>query len=159
MSGADNALHVGEPMPRIASVQPAGELSVSVTWGAGIRAGRTDVVDLAPVIMTLRFYAPLREDLSLFASVTVIEDGTALSWDGGRIDMAATTVERLGRETMSSEDFRTFLLRNKLTLDAAAASLGISRRQVAYYARGKPVPRLVALACAGYEATRGVLAA
>ena len=110
MSGADNALHVGEPMPRIASVQPAGELSVSVTWGAGIRAGRTDVVDLAPVIMTLRFYAPLREDLSLFASVTVIEDGTALSWDGGRIDMAATTVERLGRETMSSEDFRTFLL-------------------------------------------------
>ena len=91
--------------------------------------------------------------------MTVIEDGTALSWDGGRIDMAATTVERLGRETMSSEDFRTFLLRNKLTLDAAAASLGISRRQVAYYARGKPVPRLVALACAGYEATRGVLAA
>ena len=109
--------------------------------------------------MTLRFYAPLRQNAVLFSTVTVTEEGAALSWDGGRIDMAAATVERLARETMSAEDFRTFLSRHRLTLDTAAAILGISRLQAAYFVRDKPIPRLVALACAGYEAGRSVLAA
>jgi len=108
--------------------------------------------------MTLRFYAPLRHDPALFATIAATEDGSALSWDQGKIDMAATTVERLAREAMSPEDFRAFLTRHHLTLDAAAAILGISRRQAAYFAKGKPVPLLVALACAGYEARRTKLA-
>jgi hypothetical protein len=109
--------------------------------------------------MTLRFYGPLRHDAALFATVTTMEDGSARSWDDGRIDMAASTVERLERETMSSDDFRAFLSRNHLTLYSAAAIPGISRRQAAYYAKDKAVPRLVALACAGYEAGRRELAA
>ena len=67
--------------------------------------------------------------------------------------MAATTVERLAAERMGNADFRAFLSRHRLTLDGAAAALGLSRRQVAYYAKDKPVPRLVALACLGYERT------
>ena len=159
MSATDEAIRVGDPLPRIATARVAGGLSIAVTWASGIRAGREDVVDLAPVVMTLRFYRPLRLDPDLFAAVAVAEDGSALLWDDGRIDMAATTVERLAREAMSPEDFRAFLARNRMTLDAAAAILGISRRQAAYFAKGKPVPRLVALACAGYELGKRDLAA
>ncbi len=35
-----------------------------------------------------------------------------------------------------------------LTLDSAAALLGMSRRTIAYYAGGQEIPRYVALACA-----------
>jgi len=159
MNAIDETVRVGDPLPQIAQVRSAGGLSVTVSWERGLRAGSTETVDLAPVVRTLRFYAPLRQDAALFATVAVEDDGTALSWDGGRIDMAAITVERLAGEAMSADGFRAFLSRHRLTLDAAAAILGISRRQVAYFAKGKPVPRLVALACAGYEAGRGDLAA
>jgi len=60
---------------------------------------------------------------------------------------------------MSGDGFKAFLFRNHLTLDAAAAILGISRRQAADFAKDKPVPRLVALACAGYEAGLRIMAA
>jgi acyl dehydratase len=106
MSVAEDTIHVGEPLPRISGVRPVEGLAVAITWASGRRAGRTDVVDLAPVVKTLRFYRPLRHDAALFANVTVTEDGSALAWDGGRLDMAATTVERLAAETMSAEDFR-----------------------------------------------------
>jgi hypothetical protein len=159
MSGTTDTIRVGDPLPRIAAVAATGDLAITVTWASGLRAGRVEVVDLAPVIMTLRFYRPLRTNAALFSTVAATEDGSALMWGDGEIDMAAATVERLAREVMSPEDFRAFLTRNRLTLDAAAAILGISRRQAAYFAKGKPVPRLVALACAGYEAGRGDLAA
>lgn len=159
MSETNDTISVGDPLPRIAGVRPAEDLAVAVTWAGGFRVGKTDIVDLAPVVMTLRFYRPLRHDQALLSTVAVMEDGSALTWGDGRIDMAAQTVERLAREAMSPEDFRAFLARNHLTLDAAAAILGISRRQAAYFAKGKPIPRLVALACAGYEAGKRELAA
>ena len=96
----------------------------------------------------------MRGDIGLFASVQLGEDGDSLIWDKGRIDMAATTVERLAAESMTNAQFREFLERHGLTLDAAGAVLGISRRQVAYYAKDRPIPRLVTLACAGYDAGR-----
>ena len=72
--------------------------------------------------------------------------------------MAATTVERLAAESMTNTQFREFLERHGLTLDAGAV-LGISRRQVAYYAKDRPIPRLVTLACAGYDAWQAQKAA
>ena len=81
--------------------------------------------------------------------------GTAIAWgDNGEIDMPATALERLAGEQMSGLDFSEFLARNKLTYEAAAASLGISRRLVGYYASGRPVPRHIALACRYLEAER-----
>jgi len=42
--------------------------------------------------------------------------------------------------------------RNGLSLTKAAEALGLSRRQVAYYASGEhEVPRTVLLACKGWE--------
>ena len=49
---------------------------------------------------------------------------------------------------MTPADFSAFLERHALSLDAAAAELGISRRLVAYYAKEREVPRYIALACA-----------
>lgn len=103
-------------------------------------------MDLTPVIMQYGVFQPLRGDIKLFASVQLGEDGDLLIWDNGRIDMAATTVERLAAESMTNAQFRKFLERHSLTLDAAGAVLGISRRQVAYYAKDRPIPQIVALA-------------
>jgi hypothetical protein len=98
MNAIDTMIRVGTPLPRVAGVRPAGGLAITVTWASGSRAGRSDTVDLTPVISTLRFYAPLRQDAALFGSVSVDEEGAALVWDDGRIDMAATTVERLAED-------------------------------------------------------------
>jgi hypothetical protein len=47
--------------------------------------------------------------------------------------------------------------RNKLTLDAAAKALGMSRRMLAYYRNGeKPIPKYVWLACLGWEYSLGM---
>lgn len=153
MTSISDTISVGDPLPRIASVRAGGGLDVSVTWASGLRAGRTETIDLAPVVMRMRFFRPLRDNPALFASVTISDGGSALTWGSGEIDMAAQTVERLARLVKSPEEFRAFLTRHHLTLDAAAAILGISRRQAAYFAKSKPLPRLVSLACAGYEAS------
>lgn len=147
MSG-NCAITVGAPMPRLAKVSPRDAFSIAVEWTAGDRAGLSETVDLAPDVLTYRFYRTLRDDPALFATVHLVDDGAAVGW--GRddaIDMPATAVERLAAEAMTSRDFGDFLRRNDLTLDAAAAQLRISRRLVAYYASGRPIPRYIALAC------------
>jgi hypothetical protein len=159
MSADTDVITVGEPMPRIAAMRHAHDHTLTVTWADGSREGITEDVDLTPVIMQYRVFQPLRGDIGLFASVQLGEDGDSLIWDKGHIDMAATTVERLAAESMTNAQFREFLERHGLTLDAAGAVLGISRRQVAYYAKDRPIPRLVTLACAGYDAWQAQKAA
>jgi hypothetical protein len=83
-------------MPRLGAVDPAGNLRVRVTWKRGLREPRTEVVDLGPLIGSLKFYKPLRDDRALFESVHLINMGSRIAW--GRdddIDMAATSLERL----------------------------------------------------------------
>jgi hypothetical protein len=143
---------IGTPLPEIAVARYVRDHVVAITWAAGSRAGLTEEVDLAPIIMQYKAFAPLRANPALFAAVEIVEGGDGLGWDEGRIDLAATTLERLAAEAMTNGDFRDFLNRHGLTYDAASAVLGISRRQVAYYAADRPVPRLVALACAGLDA-------
>lgn len=155
MNAENDQIIVGAPMPQIGAVRHVHGHVLSVTWAAGTRQGITEDVDLAPAIMQYRVFLPLRGDLDLFAAISLDEGGDVLLWDGGRLDMAATTVERLAEESMTNAAFRAFLERHRLTLDAAGAVLGISRRQAAYYAKDRPVPRLVALACTGYEAREG----
>ena len=70
-------------------------------WSA---EGVTEEVDLTPVIMQYRVFQPLRGDIKLFASVQLGEDGNSLIWDKGRIDMAATTVERLAAKSMRTRN-------------------------------------------------------
>lgn len=155
MSETD-VVEVGEQMPALAGVRPVGPTSIVVEWSQGSRTGRREVVDLAPVLLTLKAYRPLRENAALFQTVRAIRGGSAIGWsedahmddDEITIDMSADTVERLAEETMTSADFKAWLDRHRLTFDAAAAELGISRRLAAYYASGRQVPRYIWLACA-----------
>lgn len=138
-------------LPRLASVQPLSGLTIRVEWSEGARAGRTEAVDLSPLIGQMKLYAPLRQDEALFATIRLTEDGGAVEWGDGSIDMAALSIERLASEQMTANDFEAFLKRNKLTRRAAAAALGRSLRMIQNYVEGEPIPRVVALACRGYE--------
>ena len=151
---ATKRIDSGVPMPLIAAVRPmdAENRLVEVTWAEGNRRGRTDVVDLSPLIDTHRFYRPLRNDQALFDTVHIIDHGEAVAWGDDAVDMSADSIERLAEEAMTAEDFCAFLARNNLTQEAAAAILGRSRRRIAAYANEGGIPRIVALACRGYEA-------
>ena len=148
MSGTENLISIGDPMPRLASVSHRGVYQVAVSWAAGPRERNAEMVNLEPVILTHKFYRPLRDNAHLLKTVHIVEDGTAIAWGpDDAIDMAATTIERLAEETMSSADFQAWLCRHGFTYDAAAAQLGISRRLVAYYANKRQIPRYISLAC------------
>jgi hypothetical protein len=149
---ANEMVDTGVPMARIASIRVVGPASLEIAWADGARAGRTDEVDLTPVIGTYKVYRPLRHNPELFATARAIDDGYAVAWSGFDVDMSAETIETLAGEAMTPTEFAAFLDRNGLTQEAAAALLGRSRRQIGYYLRPGPVPRVVALACVGYEA-------
>lgn len=136
-------------MPSIETVAASDAMHVRVTWNRGSHKGTTAEVDIAPLIYSKKVFVPLRNDPALFQTVHIVEGGAAIAWgDDDKIDMAATTVERLADESMTPADFSAFLQRHSLSLDAAAAQLGISRRLAAYYAKDREIPRYIALACA-----------
>jgi hypothetical protein len=147
------------PMPKIARMDVVDHLVIRVTWSEGIRANRTDTVDLSPMINTLKHYRPLRDDQALFRTAHLIENGRILAWgDNDQIDMAADSIEGLAEETMAADDFRDFLVRYSLTHNEAAAQLGRSRRQVENYLSGsEPIPRVVVMACFGLVARKQFL--
>jgi len=144
------------PMPIIDSVTPAGPLTVRVTWRESARPTQTEIVDLGPLINSLKFYRKLRNDPTLFGTVHVIDDGNAIAWgEDDAIDMAATSVERLAGETMTADDLKTFISTHGFTHGEAAAILGYNRRTIEGYLSGEhPIPRVVAFACYGYTARK-----
>jgi hypothetical protein len=151
---ATELVSTGVKLPRIGEVRcvDGKRKVVSVAWAKGPREGRTDRVDLSPLIDTFRFYRPLRHDPALFATVHTMNGGSALAWGkADEIDMAADSVMRLAEETMTADDFRKFLARNNLTQERAALLLGRSPRQLKYYLSAGILPRLVSLACIGLE--------
>ena len=149
---ADEIVETGIALPRIAEVRAVAPLTLLVTWAEGARAGRTDRVDLAPVVETFRIFRPLRKNEALFATARLGDDGDTVVWAGDNLEMHAETIKLLAEQTMSPQDFVAFLKRNRLTQDAAAAILGYSRRQIGYFTTAGPIPRVVALARKGYEA-------
>jgi plasmid stability protein len=147
----------GLPAARIASltVVSGQDRIVAVRWAAGKRQGREDRVDLSPLIDTLRFYGPLRKNPALFDTAHLIDEGYAVAWGDDAIDMSAESVERLAEEAMTRSDFGAFLERHALTHQAAAAVLGRSKRQIENYLQNEhAIPRVVVLACYGYESRR-----
>ena len=137
-------------LPLLRSATAVDLYRLDVVWQDG-RAAR---VDLGPHILRYAVYRPLRDDWAAFAALEVIDGGVAIAWAGHDLDLSADAIAALERtQTMSAEDFRGRLARLGLSFDAAAATFGISRRQIAYYASGaKPVPRHVVLAVHGLEA-------
>ena len=143
-------------MPRLETVASSGKMTVTVTWAEGSpRFPRVDVVDLSPLIGSLKFFKPLRRNPRLFQTVRLSARGRALLWgeeDGTELDMGASSVQHLAEQMMSAEQFEAFLQKLKYTQNTAAAQLGYSRRQIAYFLSGKSkIPRVCALACWALE--------
>jgi len=153
MSGTD-VVDSGIPLPRMATVQPLRDFVLRVKWAEGPRAGREDFVDVSPAIFSYKVYRPLRDE-NLFLTGIIAEDGDAAAW-GNDTDlmMSADTIQSLAQESWTPKEFLDFLTRNRLTQEAAAALLGRSRRQIATYATKGPIPRVIALACYGFESLR-----
>lgn len=58
-------------------------------------------------------------------------------------------------EVIDAEGFSAWMDRNGLSLSTAADALGMTRRMMAHYRTGsRAIPRVVALACKGWEAER-----
>jgi hypothetical protein len=141
-------------MARIGGVRAIEPNRLEISWTEGRRAHRKDVIDLSPILGSYKVYRPLRDNGELFSTARLIEHGDVVAWDGPDLEISADLLEALAEETMTSDDFSAFLKRNGLTQDAAAALLGRSRRQIGYYLTSGALPRVVALACFGYEACR-----
>lgn len=152
----DDTFVVDAPLPRIRSAEAREGLHLVVIWDSDGPGAAVQMVDLAPILFRYKLYAPLRDDDALFRTVRVTDDGFALAWgDGDDLDMASTTLAELAAQAMTPADFAAFMKRNGYTLDSVAVELGISRRLAADYAKGREIPRTVALACR-YLERRGV---
>jgi hypothetical protein len=72
--------------------------------------------------------------------------------------MGADVLYEISREQAGEwgpEKFDAWMERNALSLTAAADALDMTRRMIAHYRTGsRPIPRVVALACEGWEARR-----
>jgi hypothetical protein len=151
---ANDVVDSGVVLPRIAEIEPLPEASLRIVWANGSRAGREDVVDLSPAIYSYKIFRPLRGNEELFSTARLVEDGDVVAWNGDDLEMTADLLQALAEETMTPEDFVAFLARHKLTQEEAGVLLGRSRRQIANYVSVGPIPRVVALACYGFEARK-----
>jgi hypothetical protein len=100
---ANEIIDSGIPLPLIASIRAvdAANRLVEVTWADEVKCGRSDVVDLSPLIDTHQFYRPLRNDPALFDTIHVVENGEAVGWADDAIDMSAESIERLALAAFS----------------------------------------------------------
>jgi hypothetical protein len=135
--------------PRIEAVEVVGPTQLRIAWTTGEQME----VDLAEPINRLKALAPLR-DPATFGRVQVDEWGHSLVWDG-EIDLGADRLYERCKEQageFSPGQFDAWIKANHLSLTTAAEALGLSRRMVAHYRTGsRPIPRIVALACKGWE--------
>jgi hypothetical protein len=141
MATNDEFISVGSPLPRIQSAVPAGDLRVRIHW----KSGGSQVVDLAPAILSHRHFIPLRQNEELFCQLSVSETEDSLIWPGD-IELSAVWIEELAPSSLDNEEFRGAMDELQFSLDGMAARLGIARRLVADYRKDKPIPPAIALA-------------
>lgn len=135
-------------MRSIATVAATPPATLALRWSDGTEAA----LDLHAPLRDRRFRA-LR-DPAAFARARPGDWGHSVIWPTGEEISAETlwlaTLTATGRDDTSR--FLEWRLRHGLSLSAAAAALGLSRRMVADYANGeKRVPRAILLACKGWE--------
>ena len=136
---------------KIDSIVTRGETGLAVQWDDGRRAA----IDLAAVIAGRPALAALA-DPQVFQGAQLAGDGWSIEWPGG-IDFGSAQLRRWADEqtgeAMPAADFRGWIERHGMSLEAAAAALGLSRRTIAYYLSGEqPVPKTVMLATEGFDA-------
>jgi hypothetical protein len=140
------------PQPhRIESVTPLPDRRLRVAFVDGWATE----IDLSMFIREHPALLPLLE-ADAFSRLAVGEWGFDLTWDnGGDCTIAATALRRLAEEQTGgpAHKFDEWMQNNRLSLSAAADSLGMTRRMIAHYRTGsRPIPKTVLLACKGWEA-------
>lgn len=137
---------------RVANVTYTGNYTLCLRWSND----KSLAVDLREPVFRLKGLRPLR-DTAMFARAGVGEGGHSVVWPG-EIDMGAAQLHEMALEQYGRADAVEFIRwrwKHGLSLNGAADALGISRRQVAYYASGEhEVPRTILLACKGWERDR-----
>ena len=137
-------------LPRISAVKALGEQRLRVRFANG----KVLNVDLADCLRRSKALRKLLDEKE-FDRVALGEDGHSIAWPNG-LDLGADTLWEEALKQNGRADAVQFIRwrwRNQLSLTQAAEALGLSRRQVAYYASGEhEVPRTVLLACKGWEA-------
>ena len=123
---------------------------VELAWSTGetFNADLTDLPKRNPAFAKLATPA-------FFKRVKRDEWGHGIGWPGG-LDLGADRLYELCREQAglpTASEFEAWMERNSLSLSGAAESLGMTRRMIAHYRTGsKPIPKVVGLACKGWEA-------
>ena len=85
----------GLAMPRLAALRVAGPSQLELVWAEGARAGRTETIDLAPLLGSYKIYRPLRSNAALFATARLSENGELVAWAGENLEMTAEMIEHL----------------------------------------------------------------
>lgn len=139
-------------LPRIEAVDVIGPMRLRIAWSTG----ECFDVDLSEPINRLEALALLR-DPALFARVHKDAWGHSLVWND-EIDLGADRLYERCKEQageLSARQFDAWMKIHQLSLSTAADALGISRRMVAHYRTGsRPIPKIVFLACRGWDAQR-----
>ena len=135
---------------RLESVTPES----GMTLAAAYSDGRVLRIDLTETARRLPTFAVLQQPAE-FATARVIDSGRALAWDCG-VSLDADRLIELALEQAGMTEnvtFRRWQDANHLSLTDAAQAIGLTRRTVSQYRTGaRPVPRIVGLACQGWEA-------
>jgi hypothetical protein len=134
---------------RLETVTPESGMALSATFTDG-RVLRVNLTDTAK---RLQAFAAL-ENPTEFATARVADFGWTLEWDcGASLDVdrfIEIALEQAGM--LENVSFRRWQDSNQLSLTDAAKAIGLTRRTVSQYRTGaRPVPRIVGLACKGWE--------
>ena len=138
---------------RLESVTPGKGMTLSATFSDG----RILSIDMSDVAHRLQAFAAL-EDPTEFATARVADFGWTLEWNCGASLDSDRLIELALEQAGMSENvyFRRWQDAHGLSLTDAANAIGLTRRTVSQYRTGaRPVPRIVGLACKGWEVEHG----
>lgn len=140
----------GEAIRCLRSIRALAGFRLEVGWSEGEQA----TIDLSATVKTRPFNT--LSDPEIFRQAEVGDWGHSVTWPGD-VEIGADALWLDSLSCWGREDTRAFLewrLRNGLSLSGAAEALGLSRRTIAYYSGGRPVPRSILLACKGWDALK-----
>lgn len=135
---------------RLESVKTGKVMNLSAIYSDG----RQVQVDLSDLARRLKAFSPLEKPAE-FRTAKVADFGWTLEWNCGASLDSDRVIELALEQSGLTENvsFRRWQDTNGLSLTDAANAIGLTRRTVSQYRTGaRPVPRVVGLACKGWEA-------
>jgi len=139
--------------PRLSAVKPLAKSRLRLTF----IDSSVFTVDFNLLFEESPGLAPLRE-AKAFAGATLLDgEGWGVEWPDIDIQIGADTLW-LDAQAQNAPDentriFAQWRARHGLSLNQAAAALGMTTRTMSAYGTGaRPVPRYIVLACKGWEA-------